>query len=157
MSLSQRLLSLLNEELARYQVLTHDEVFTAQEVAASAHVPGREVAKVVVVRDAGGYYLMAVIPATRRLDFAALARATGRGKLELAAEKEVRQLFADCDAGAMPPFGNLYDLPLYLDACFPRAPEIFFQGGNHREVVRMAYADYERLARPMVGQLCFHD
>lgn len=156
MALNERLQRLLEQTRVRYQVLTHNEAFTAQEVAAASHVPGAELAKVVVLREEGGFFLMVVLPAPRRLDLAAVVTATGRQRLQLATEEEIRRLFPDCEAGAMPPFGNLYDMPAYVDACFRRHRDFFFQGGNHHEVVAMAFEDYVRLAQPMVGQLCFH-
>lgn len=154
MPLNDRLERFLKERGARYEILSHPEAFTASEIAAAAHVPGREVAKVVVVRDEGGGHLMAVLPALCRLDLAALARAAGKKEVRLAPEAEVQQLFPDCEAGAMPPFGNLYGLPVYADRHFPRSEDIFFQAGNHREIVRMRYEEFEELVKPSVGELC---
>ena len=77
--------------------------------------------------------------------------------LALATEEDLARLFPDCEVGAMPPFGGLYGLPVYVDSCFRQVPEFVFQGGNHHEVVAMSFADYLRLAEPLVGQFCFHD
>jgi Ala-tRNA(Pro) deacylase len=156
MAICERLQRLFEEERAEHRVLPHAEAFTAAEVAAASHLPGREVAKVVVLSDKGGSYLMVALPAPTWLDIEALTLATGRQGLRLAAETEFARLFPDCDAGAMPPFGGLYGMPLYVDACLRRSPEIVFQAGNHHEVVVMPYAEYERLAQPVVGQVCLH-
>lgn len=156
MSVNARLAEYLDREQASYDTRQHAEAFTAQEVAAKSHVPGRDVAKVVVVRGETGAYLMAVLPAPCRLDLEALAAAAGVGRLSLAAEAEVRPLFPDCEAGAMPPFGRLYGLAVYVDACFPKTERLFFPAGNHHEVVGMSYPEFVRLASPVVGEFCRH-
>jgi len=117
MAINERLKGLLDQQKVEYETLPHREVFTAQEVAATSHVPGRQLAKVVVVREDGGGYLMVVLPAACRVDLPALKTVTGKRKLS----------------------------------------DIFFQAGNHREVVRLAYADYERLVGPTVGEFCLHE
>jgi len=157
MAVNERLKWFLDQQKIAYQTLPHREVFTAQEVAAATHVSGRQLAKVVVVRENDGGHLMVVLPAACRVDLTALKAVTEKRKLSLAPETEFARLFPDCDAGAMPPFGNLYSMPVYIDACFPRAKDIFFQGGNHREVVQLSYQDYERLVRPTVGEFCLHE
>lgn len=154
MSVNARLAEYLDREQASYDTRQHAEAFTAQEVAAKSHVPGRDVAKVVVVRGETGEYLMAVLPAPCRLDLEALAAAAGAGRLSLASEAEVRRLFPDCEAGAMPPFGRLYGLAVYADGCFPKTERLFFQAGNHHEVVGMAYPEFVRLVNPVVGEFC---
>jgi len=116
----------------------------------------REVAKAVLVRDGGGRFLMAVVPASCRLDLEALARASCHRGLTLATEEEIAALFPDCEPGALPPFGNLYDIPTFLDACVCDAPEIHFSAGSRREVVGMPISDYLWAARPMLGQFCRH-
>ena len=156
MALCGRLRHHLAAEFAKYRLVTHHAEFGAQRAAASAHVPGREVAKVVILRDAGGEYLMAVIPSQSRLDLGAVAWATGRKGLRLATEAEFAPLFPDCEVGAMPPFGGLYGMPTYLDGCVRDDPAIFFPAGTHHELVKMATVDYEAVARPVVGQWCLH-
>ena len=157
MALNDRLKHFLAQQKIEYDTLPHREVFTAQEVAATTHVPGQQLAKVVLVREDGKGYLMVVLPAACRLDVSALTAVSGKRKLSLAGEDEVGRVFPDCEVGAMPPFGNLYDLPVYVDACFPREKELYFQAGNHHEVVRMGYGEYERLVRPVVGEFCLHE
>jgi Ala-tRNA(Pro) deacylase len=157
MALNDRLKHFLAQQKIEYDTLPHREVFTAQEVAATTHVPGRQLAKVILVREDGKGYLMAVLPASCRLDVSTLTAVSGKRKLSLAGEDEVGRVFPDCEIGAMPPFGNLYDLPVYVDACFPREKELYFQAGNHHEVVRMRYGEYERLVRPVAGEFCLHE
>lgn len=156
MSLGERLGRFLEAEKVDYQLLPHREAFTAQEVAQASRVPGRELAKALVVREDVGRYLMLVLPAPCRVDLMAVKTATGKRKVSLASEEEFRSLFPDCETGAMPPFGNLYGLPVYVDACFPQAEPFVFQAGNHHEAVRMTYQDYERLVRPIAGEFCLH-
>jgi Ala-tRNA(Pro) deacylase len=150
MAVCEALRQLLTREQVRFEVLPHAQVFTAQEVAATSHVPGWHLAKVVILRDDAGGSLMAAIPAPARLDLPALEALAGR-RLRLAREDEFGPLFVDCEAGAMPPFGSLYGMPLYLDASLALPREFLFQAGSHKEVVRMRYDDYARLAQPVVG------
>lgn len=157
MALNDRLKYFLAQERIAYDVLPHHEVFTAQEVAAASHVSGQQLAKVVLVRENGKAHVMAVLPAACRLDLGALAAVAKTGKLLLASEGDMARLFPDCEVGAMPPFGNLYGVPVYIDACFPKETEFFFQAGNHHEVVRMSYGDYQRAAKPVVGEFCVHE
>jgi Ala-tRNA(Pro) deacylase len=157
MAMNERLKRFLDAEAAQYQTQLHREVFTAQEVAEASHVSGRQVAKVLIAREHDRRYLMLVLPAPCRVDLNALRHAAGTGRLSLATEEELARLFPDCDVGAMPPFGNLYDVPVYVDACFSRAEDFFFQPGNHHEIVRIRYDEFERLARPVVGEFCLHE
>lgn len=154
MSKRNRVQTLLDEEELAYDIAAHAEAWTARGVAAASHVPAREVAKAVVVRDGGGRYLMAVVPASCRLDLDALARASCRRGLTLATEDEVSRLFPDCEAGAVPPFGNLYDIPTFLDACVCDVPEVFFSAGSRRKALAMRLHDYLWAARPMLGSFC---
>ena len=137
----------LDEQHVAYEVLKHRQAFTAQEVAAAQHVPGMEVAKVVMVHGDDGY-LMAVLPAPHRVDLGGLAKACGDRSLRLATEEEFAGLFPQCEPGAMPPFGNLYGVPVWVDESLAKDPEIFFNAGNHSQMVRMSYADFERLVQP---------
>lgn len=155
-ALANRTTGFLEEQKVPYELLTHRSAYTAQDVAASLHVSGWNVAKVVVVHESGAPAFMVVLPAACRLDLAALGQALGKRHLALADEGEMRALFPDCELGAMSPFGNLYGLPVFVDACVPRAKEFLFQAGNHHEVVRMSYADFERLVRPVVADVCCH-
>jgi Ala-tRNA(Pro) deacylase len=156
MAINERLARFLAQEHVTHEILAHRTEFTAQRVAESAHIPGAHLAKVLLLREHGGALLMLVVPAPCRVDLTALETAGAGQKFSLASEDEIQRCFPDCEVGAMPPFGGLYDLPVYVDACFPRGEEFVFQAGNHHEVVRMRYADYERLVQPVVGEFCRH-
>ena len=147
-----KLKEFLHANRVRYEVRAHPSAYTAQEVAAAEHVPGREMAKVVIVRD-GGEYLMAVLPAPYHVGLERLGRAAGRTGLCLATEAELARLFPGCEPGAMPPFGNLYGIPVWVDKLLAREDEIVFNAGNHEQTVHMKYADFARLVKPRVAAL----
>lgn len=149
---TQRLKEFLDSNKVKYVAISHSQTFTAQEIAASAHIPGRQLAKTVVVT-LDGDMAMAVLPATDRVDLRLLKKAAGAKKAKLAGEKEFKDLFPDCEIGAMPPFGNLYDLEVYVAASLAEGEEIAFNAGSHTELIRMAYADFERLVNPKVVEL----
>lgn len=144
-----KLRAFLDENHVKYVVISHSRAFTAQEVAASAHIPGREVAKTVIVK-VGGKMSMAVLPATFHVDFEMLQTAIGSGDVVLATEEEFCKIFPDCQTGAMPPFGNLYGIPTYVAEALAEDEEIAFNAGSHTELVRMDYSDYERLTSPIL-------
>jgi len=146
----ERMKALFEKEKISYRLIPHAEVYTAPELAASIHAPGREVAKVVLVR-ADGQYTMAVLPSHRQLDLTRFAQVIGAREVSLAKEWEMKELFPDCEVGAMPPFGNLYGLRVYVDRSWVGEPEIFFQAGTHHEVIEMRYEDFERLVHPEVA------
>ncbi|MBN1423066.1 YbaK/EbsC family protein [Candidatus Fermentibacteria bacterium] len=139
----------LDEHGVKYLTLRHSPAYTAQEIAASAHVPGKEMAKTVMVK-LDGRMAMAVLPASYRVDFGTLATASGCDKAELASEAEFRDLFPECELGAMPPFGNLYDMEVFTAKRLAEDEEIAFNAGTHRELIRMRYEDFARLVRPRV-------
>ena len=141
---------MLTREGVRFEAIDHRDVYTAQERAAACHISGRVLAKVVVLRDADGY-AMAVLPAASWVDLPALRRATGRPGLALATEADLSRLFPDCDIGAMPPFGQMYGLPVYLDAALARQRELVFPGDTHHEEVRIPMPEYLRIERPIVS------
>ncbi len=149
---TQRLKEFLDSNKVKYVAISHSQAFTAQEIAASAHIPGRQLAKTVMVT-LDGDMAMAVLPATDRVDLKLLKKAAGVKKAKLAGEQEFKDLFPDCEIGAMPPFGNLYDLEVYVAASLAEGEEIAFNAGSHTELIRMAYADFERLVKPKVVEL----
>jgi len=149
---TQRLKEFLDSNKVKYVAISHSQAFTAQEIAASAHIPGRQLAKTVMVT-LDGEMAMAVLPATDRVDLKLLKKAAGVKKAKLAGEQEFKDLFPDCEIGAMPPFGNLYDLDVYVAASLVEGEEIAFNAGSHTELIRMAYADFERLVKPKVVEL----
>jgi Ala-tRNA(Pro) deacylase len=154
---SGRLAKLLRQERIAYDVVVHDETHTAQHAAAAAHVAGRYLAKVVVVKGTTGEPFLLVLPAPHRLDPGAVERAVGCRELRLLDDEEIGRLFPDCGKGEIPPFGGLYGLPTYVDACLARRPWIYFSSGSHRQTFGMRWEDYQRIARPVVGGFCFHD
>lgn len=151
MECRERLERYLGENGVSFEVMDHSEVYTMQEVAGALHVPGRQVAKVVMVK-ADGNMVMLVVPAPDRLDFARVRTLLGAKKVVLAQEEEFAGLFPDCDAGAMPPFGNLYDVPVYVDRALAEEASIVFRVGTHYQTMQVAYSDYARLAQPTVGE-----
>ena len=150
MPILSKLREFLDANGVQYQVVTHRQAFTAQEVAATEHVSGKEVAKVVMLRS-GSEFLMAVLPAPYLVDLDRAGGVTGKPHLVLATEAEFKGLFPQCEAGAMPPFGNLYNLPVYVDTALTRDEHIVFNAGTHTQTVRMKYADFGRLVQPKVG------
>lgn len=157
MSLNRNLAALFARNRARYELLHHPEAFTSQDIARLARVSGRTLAKVVVLRDRDGSHLMAVVPASERVSLPRLERVTGRRRLELLNEAALRALFPDCEPGAMPPFGDLYGMSMWVDPCLSQEPLFHFQPGNHHEIVRMTYDEFDRLAEPFTGDVCLHD
>jgi Ala-tRNA(Pro) deacylase len=148
MSMALKLKRCLEEQRVPHAVMRHPARFTAPEVAEALHVPGREVAKVVVLRTDAGF-AMAVLPSDRVVDLDAFARVAGARYAVLAREEEFADLFPDCEPGSMPPFGNLYGLPVFADDSLALDEEIVFEAGNHEEAVRMAYVDFVRVVRPV--------
>ncbi len=148
----EELRAYLSANGVRYAVLRHAEKFTAQELAAAEHIPGREQAKVVILRS-GSEFLMAVLPALYHVDFERARAATGKQDLELADEYEFARVFRDCEPGAMPPLGNLYGLPVWVDESLARDEYIVFNACSHSEAIRMKYSDFARLARPKAALL----
>jgi Ala-tRNA(Pro) deacylase len=141
----------LAERRVRYETLTHQKAYTAQEEAAVSHVPGRAWAKTVVCF-ADGEPVLAVLPATHYVDTDRLRRLAGSREVRLATEKELAPLFADCEPGAMPPFGCLYDKKVFVDVSLARDSQIVFNAGTHVDAIRMAYDDFTALASPVVGE-----
>jgi Ala-tRNA(Pro) deacylase len=144
---TKRLKKFLEENSVRFETLPHSTAYTAQEVAASVHVHGRELAKSTVVK-VDGRFVLAVLPAPMHVDVDAFRRATGGRDVILAAEEDLARLFPDCELGAMSPFGNLYDLEVWVDETLASDPSIVFNAGTHTEAIRIGFADFERLVKP---------
>lgn len=155
MSMLQRLLDFLDANQVQYTRHTHPTAYTAKEVAAVEHVPAHRVAKAVVFLSENGYG-MAVLPGDSRLDLEALRGLLGVARLRLATESELSELFPDCELGAMPPFGQLCNLPVWMDAGLASEQTIAFNAGTHRDVIHMSLEDYQRLAKPQVASLSRH-
>jgi Ala-tRNA(Pro) deacylase len=152
MALSEKLRVFLDQHDAEYTHTVHSLAYTAREVASVEHLPPREVAKVVVVSGDYGYHML-VIPASRLVDFQEVRDELGLTHARLATEHELAELFPDCELGAMPPFGNLYEMPVSLDSGLASEPEIAFNAGSHRDVIHMRTDEYRRLANPKVVTL----
>lgn len=153
MSILKRLEDLFEREKIPYQVLIHGETYTAPDLARALHVPGRELAKVVIVK-VNGRFVMTVLPADWKVDLKRLKEVFQASHVRLATEEEFRGLFPDCDLGAMPPFGNLYGLEVYVDRSLAADEDIVFQAGTHCEGVKLRYQDFAYLVRPAVVE--FH-
>ena len=149
--LAKTLKEYLDERKIRYVTISHSPAYTAQEVAQSAHVPGSQMAKTVMVT-VDGTLAMAVLPACQRVDVRELEEITGSDDVTLAHEEEFKDYFPDCEAGAMPPFGNLYDMSVYVSPDLAVEPEIVFNAGSHTELVRMRWRDYYNLVKPRVAE-----
>jgi len=146
-----RLENYLRENGVVFGVQEHPTAYTAQTIAAFEHVPGRMFAKVVMA-STDGDLIMLVLAASSVVDVAKVSEVLGE-KTRLASEGEFAPAFPDCEAGAMPPFGNLYDVPVYVDRALGRNERIVFQAGTHNVTMSVAYADFERLARPTVADI----
>ena len=142
-----KLREFLDQNNIKYLVISHSVAYTAQGIAALTHIPGKELAKTVMVM-VDGRLAMAVVPASSRVDLFKLKRYLGVEMVELATETEFRDRFPDCETGAMPPFGNLYGMDVFADESLALDKEIFFNAGSHRELVRMKYPDFRDLVKP---------
>ena len=145
----QKLKEFLDTQKVKYVAISHSAAFTAQEIAASAHVSGHELAKTVMVK-LDGELAMAVLPASYKVDLNALQGAANAKQVELAGEQEFRSRFSECELGAMPPFGNLYDMRVYVDQSLTKDDVIAFNAGSHTELIKLSYKDFERLVKPRV-------
>ena len=151
-----KLIEFLDKSSAKYEVTQHRPAFSAQQMAAAEHVPGMEVAKPVVIKADGEYY-MCVLPACCKVDLDVLKKHLGVEQIELARESEMAKLFSDCELGAEPPFGNLYGLLTFMDKTLEMDEHIVFQGGTHQQAIRMAMAEYKRLAGPRILSFSYSD
>jgi len=146
-----KLKDFLDQQRVKYVSISHSTAYTAQDIAALTHTPGRELAKTVIVRIDDGL-AMAVLPASFHVDLKLLRAAANAKAVGLATEKEFTDRFPECETGAMPPFGNLYDMAVYVDESLTKDKEISFNAGSHNELIRLAYADFARLVKPVVAE-----
>lgn len=147
-----RLKEFLKENEIKFVTISHSQAFTAQEIAAAAHVPGKEMAKTVMVK-LDGELAMVVLPAPDQVSISHLREVTGAGDVELASEREFSARFPNCELGAMPPFGNLWNMTVFVDERLREDEQITFNAGSHTELLKLSYADYERLVAPVVARL----
>lgn len=145
----KKLKEFLDKEKIKYVSIVHSPAYTAQEVAASAHITGKELAKTVIVH-LDKETAMAVLPANRKIILQDLREVTGADQVKFVPEDEFKKQFPDCETGAMPPFGNLYGMEVYAAAALAENEQIAFNAGSHTELIKLAYKDFERLVRPKV-------
>jgi len=155
MTILKKLKDYLEKNQVRYEVGYHERVYTSQEIAAAMHVPGKELTKVIMVK-ADGKMVMLVLPASYRVETKKLKKVFQCKRLGIAKEKDFEELFPDCEIGAMPPFGNLYNLEVWVDQILTEDEFIVFQAGSHVETLRIKYSDYARLVSPKVGDFSVH-
>jgi Ala-tRNA(Pro) deacylase len=144
----KKLKEFLDEHKVKYVTLSHSPAYTAQEIAAKAHVPGKDIAKTVLVK-IDGKLVMAVLPGSFKINFESLKKALGSDNVRLADEHEFIDKFPDCEVGAMPPFGNLYGVEVFVANNLAEDEEILFNACSHSQLIKMAYSDYERLVKPV--------
>lgn len=149
---AKSLTTYLDQNQVSYTTITHTPAFTAQEIADSAHIPGGELAKTVMVK-LDGRIVEAVLPATHQLDLESFRTYTGAEKVELATETEFEGFFPDCEVGAMPPCGNIYGVDVYMSPSLKSGRLILFNAGSHSELISMLYKDYEKLVHPSIVPL----
>ena len=147
----KELVDFLTSHNIKYVTLSHSPAYTAQEIAASAHIAGKELAKTVMVK-IDDKIAMAVLPASFKVSFDLLKKAAGASKVELANEWEFRNMFPESELGAMPPFGNLYGMEVFADESLSQDEEIAFSAGSHTELIKLAYRDFERLVEPKAAK-----
>ncbi len=146
-----KLTNLLRDESIDYVTIPHSIAFTAQETAASAHIPGIEFAKTVIVK-IDGKLAMAVLPAFYKIHLGLLKQETDASQVALASEDDFRGLFPGCETGAMPPFGNLYGMTVYVEDGLLDSEEIVFNAGSHTELIRLSYKDFMKLVQPKIAK-----
>jgi Ala-tRNA(Pro) deacylase len=144
---SEKLKAFLDSHNVKYVSIAHSLAFTGLEIAKSAHVPTKILAKTVILKIDGEPSMM-VLPAAYKIDMENLSQALQGSVIELATEQEFFTLFPDCEVGAMPPFGNLYDMKVYVAERLTENEDIVFNAGSHSEVIQMSYKDYESLVQP---------
>jgi Ala-tRNA(Pro) deacylase len=145
----KKLKAFLDQEKIKYISIIHSPAYTAQEVAESTHIKGKELAKTVIVQ-LDGEMAMAVLPANRKIILQDLREVTRADQVKFVPEDQFKKLFPDCDIGAMPPFGNLYGMDVFVAASLTNNETIAFNAGSHIEVIKLAYRDFERLVHPNV-------
>ncbi len=146
---SKKLKDFLDSNNIKYVTIEHSRAYTANEIAATAHIPGKELAKTVMVK-IDGKMTMTVLPAYCKINFELLQEAAGASNVELSSEQEFKDMFPGCEIGAMPPFGNLYGMEVLVDKSLCEDEEIAFNAGSHTELIRLSYKDFEGLVKPKV-------
>ncbi len=146
----------LKDKNVNFELITHLDTYDAQHMAASVHVPGRNVAKTVLLRADSGYrYFVVLLSADRAIDFEKASRLLGGSKLELASELDLAQHCPDCEFGALPPFGSQYGMTTMVDSTLAQVDEIVFESNTHHESVRMKFDDFRSVEQPLIGNFTF--
>ena len=151
MGIPKQLIDCLDQNKVQYEILHHSEAVTAQRIAQAEHIKGRHQAKVVILKS-GDQHLMVVLPADHHIDPEKIEKAIGK-PVSISRENEFKSLFPDSAVGAMPPLGNLYGLPTYVDKHLAEQDYIVFEAGTHTEAIKMSYSDYEKIVKPKVEDL----
>lgn len=151
---NRKLQNFLDDQMVRYITINHSKAFTAQEIVASLHIKGKKFAKTVMIT-VDGKMAMAVLPASYRINLQKLKEMTNASQVCLASEDDFEFIFPGCDVGAMPPFGNLYDMPVYMAASLVAEDDIYFNAGSHTELIKMKFTDYEELVNPEVARFSY--
>lgn len=144
-----RLEEFLQHEKVPYQSIEHFRTYSSQRTAAAAHISGKEIAKSVMV-SIKGKLCMVVLPANKQVDLAKLRKIAGTNEVRLVNESEFKDRFADCEVGAMPPFGNLYGMDMFVAEALAKDESIAFNAGTHTDLIKMAFKDYERVTHPKI-------
>ena len=151
----KKLENYLEQNHVWYEKITHPRTYTAQETAASAHIKGKELAKSVMIK-LDGETALAVLPAYLKVDFKRIKEISGAKKIMLAMEEDIEEIFPDCTIGAMPPFGNLYQVPVYADSTLENDEDIAFNAGSHMELIKMHFKDFNKLVHPKIHDIHRH-
>ncbi|NWF88708.1 MAG: YbaK/EbsC family protein [Ignavibacteriaceae bacterium] len=151
---AKKLKEFLDASKIKYVSISHSSAYTAMEIAAMAHVPGKDLAKTVMIK-INGHMAMAVLPATHMIKMDLLKKVVGNENIRLATEQEFKDKFPDCEVGAMPPFGNLYGMEVYASSALKDDEEIVFNAGSHTELIKVSYKDFERLVNPKVAEISY--
>jgi Ala-tRNA(Pro) deacylase len=151
---SKKLKEYLDQNNVKYVTIKHSVAYTSQEIAASAHIKGKEMAKTVLVK-INGKMAMCVLPASYKVDFDQFKKAIGNDNVRLANEMEFKDKFPECEVGAMPPFGNLYSIDVYVAESLKDEDQIAFNAGTHTELIQMAFNDFMKLVKPTMIKFSF--
>ena len=146
----KKLIDYLEENQVKFTRIIHSTAYTAQVIAHRAHISGNMLAKTIILKDPEGKFLMAVVPANYQIELEKISGIYGKN-LELASEDEFSRLFSGCETGGMPPFGNLFGLPVYASETLAKSEEIAFNAGNHRELLQMSFVDFKQLVKPTIA------
>ena len=149
---ANKLKDFLNQENVKYVSIIHSPAYTAQEVAQSSHIPGGEIAKTVIVK-IDGKLTMIVLPAPEHVDLELVEATTGASHVSIATEEEFGKRFPGCEIGAMPPFGNLYEMPVYVEEALTNDETIAFNACSHSELISISYKDFFRLVKPEIVRI----